>query len=109
MYFRDFSTTLFPSIQDKSFDLAFATFDETSADAFNITDEEERRDDKVANFLKRQRDEKIEGLLQRKYEAILRDESRKAAIDSEMSFELTRRIDSKIEKQIRDMKTRDSK
>ena len=93
MYFRDFSTTLFPSIQDKSIDLAFAKFDETTDD-MNITEETWR-------------DEEIQELLERKYEAVLRDESRKAAIDCEMSFKLSERIESKMEKQVRAMKRRE--
>ena len=48
----------------------------------------------------------IEKLLKSKYEWALRDESMKTAIDSEMSFELRRRIDMKIEKQARAMKAR---
>ena len=93
MYFRDFSTTLFPSIQDKSIDLAFTKFDETTDD-MNITEETWR-------------DEEIQELLERKYEAVLRDESRKAAIDCEMSFKLSERIESKMEKQVRAMKRRE--
>ena len=102
MYFRDFSTTLFPSIQDKSFDRAFATFDETSDD-MDIPDET------TDEYEERQRDNKIEGLLKRKYEEALRDESMKSTIDcdNDMSFKLSERIESKIEKQIRAMKARD--
>ena len=85
-YFKEFSTSLFPSIQNKSFDLAFAALDETT-------------DDKNS--------EDIQKLLERKYDAALSAESFKSAIDSELSFKLTNKIELKIEKQIRAMKARD--
>ena len=85
-YFKDFSTSLFPLIQNKSFDLAFATLDESSNDKNN---------------------EDIQKLLERKYEAALSDESFKSAIDSELSFKLTSKIEFKIKKQVKAMKARD--
>ena len=72
--------------QNKSFDLAFAALDETT-------------DDKNS--------EDIQKLLERKYDAALSAESFKSAIDSELSFKLTNKIELKIEKQIRAMKARD--
>ena len=89
LYFKDFSTTLFPSIQNKSLDIAFAKFDEEELMMWTLHPEVH-----------------IEKLLKSKYEWALRDESMKTAIDSEMSFELRRRIDMKIEKQARAMKAR---
>ena len=118
MYFKDFCSTLFPSIQDKSFDQAFANFDETDEtseymDKLDIIDrkidenEKGKKDKKYEEDLKSQRDDKIEGLLKRKYDEALRDESMQATIDCEISFKLSERIESKIEKQIRAMKTQD--
>ena len=112
MFFNDFCETLFPKIQEKSIEFAFENFDYIET---NSKEEEEAilaRNPLMRELPKKTVDTSDIGLektLEKKYFESIKEETIKAAIESDMGEKLSDILDSKIAKQIRYMKFQDYK
>ena len=112
MFFKEFCETLYPKIQEKSLDFAFENFD------YIETKTKEEEEAILAQWpLARELPQKtvdtsdigLENMLEKKYFESIKEETIKAAIESNMGDKLSDKLDSKIAKQIRYMKAQDYK
>ena len=86
-YFKEFCFSIFPSIQEKSLDFAFSSF-EKDCEELNICEE------------------KVEKYLEDRYYESIEELSEKATFDPhyDIGYKLHRKLDSRIAKQVRYMK-----